>query len=264
MSTKNNEKTDGQKIVQRITASPEKGLTAKQAEKRKKDGLNNYDTQPKGKSVKRILYDNIVTLFNILNLLLGIAVFVVGSYKNMLFLGVMFFNTIIGIIQELRAKSAIEKLSIVSATKAVVIRDGAKQSVSTEDIVLDDIIQFSQGNQIPVDSVIVSGECEVNESLLTGESDAIIKRSGDMVLSGSYVVSGKCTARVEHVAADNYASKISAEAKYTKQVNSEIMITLRNIVRFLTFIILPLAGMQFIHQINRITDHQQTVSTLFG
>ena len=144
MSTKNNEKTDGQKIVQRITASPEKGLTAKQAEKRKKDGLNNYDTQPKGKSVKRILYDNIVTLFNILNLLLGIAVFVVGSYKNMLFLGVMFFNTIIGIIQELRAKSAIEKLSIVSATKAVVIRDGAKQSVSTEEIVLDDIVQFSQ------------------------------------------------------------------------------------------------------------------------
>ena len=264
MSTKNNEKTDGQKIVQRITASPEKGLTAKQAEKRKKDRLNNYDTQPKGKSVKRILYDNIVTLFNILNLLLGIAVFVVGSYKNMLFLGVMFFNTIIGIIQELRAKSAIEKLSIVSATKAVVIRDGAKQSVSTEDIVLDDIIQFSQGNQIPVDSVIVSGECEVNESLLTGESDAIIKRSGDMVLSGSYVVSGKCTARVEHVAADNYASKISAEAKYAKQVNSEIMITLRNIVRVLTFIILPLAGMQFIHQINRIAEFQQTVPTLFG
>lgn len=250
--------------TERIDVSPSEGLTSSEVLKRKKDGLYNFNTQPKGKSVKRILYDNIVTLFNILNLLLGIAVFLVGSYKNMLFLGVMFFNTIIGIIQELRAKSAIEKLSIVSASKAVVIRDGAKQSIDTEEIVLDDIIVYSQGNQIPVDSVIVSGECEVNESLLTGESDAILKRAGDMVLSGSYVVSGKCTAKVEHVAADNYASKISAEAKYTKQINSEIMITLRTIVRILTVIILPLSVLQFLHQYSIGADTSAMVPTLFG
>ncbi len=259
-----NKQKTANSAVQRITVSPETGLSGKQAEKRKKEGLYNYNTQPKGKSVKRILYDNIVTLFNILNLLLGIAVLCVGSYKNMLFLGVMFFNTIIGIIQELRAKQAIEKLSIVSATKAVVIRDGKRQTISTEEIVLDDIIEFSQGNQIPVDSIVVSGECEVNESLLTGESDAIIKRKGDTILSGSYIVSGKCVARVEHVAADNYASRISAEAKYTKKLNSEIMITLKTIVRVLTFIILPLSALQFLHQYNIADDVSAMVPTLFG
>lgn len=265
--TKNNIKDDEvgfTENVQRISASPGIGLTKKQAEKRKKDGLYNKNTQPKGKSVKRILYDNIVTLFNILNLLLGIAVLLVGSYKDMLFLGVMFFNTIIGIIQELRAKSAIEKLSIVSETKATVIRDRKKISISTEDIVLDDIIEFSQGNQIPVDCIVVSGECEVNESLLTGESDAIIKRKGDTILSGSFVVSGKCIARVEHVAQDNYASKISAEAKYTKKINSEIMITLQTIIRFLTFIILPLSILLFLRQYNLNYDNSAMVNTLFG
>ena len=261
---KDNKNNKTQTAVKRLSVSPSQGLTTAQAQQRKKDGLYNIDTQPKGKSVKRIFYDNIVTLFNILNLLLGIAVFVVGSYKDMLFLGVMFFNTVIGIVQELRAKSAIEKLSIVSATKAVVIRDGAKQNILTEEIVLDDIIEFSQGNQIPVDSIIVSGECEVNESLLTGESDAIVKRKGDMVLSGSYVVSGKCVARVEHVAGDNYASKISAEAKYTKQINSEIMITLRMIVRVLTVIIIPLSCLQFLHQFNIADDTSATVPTFFG
>lgn len=250
--------------IERIASSPGIGLTEKQAENRKKEGLYNKNTQPKGKSIKRILYDNIVTLFNILNILLGIAVLFVGSYRDMLFLGVMFFNTTIGIVQELRAKKAIEKLSIVSETKATVIRDRKKIHISTEDIVLDDIIEFSQGNQIPVDSIVVSGECEVNESLLTGESDAIIKRKGDMVLSGSYVFSGKCIARVEHVAQDNYASKISAEAKYTKKINSEIMITLQTIIRFLTFIILPLSALLFLRQYNLNFDKSVMVTTLFG
>ena len=266
MSAKNNtEKTASiSEEAVRFQPSADTGLSAEQAMQRKKEGLYNRNTQPKGKSVKRILYDNIVTLFNMINLLLGIAVLLVGSYKDMLFLGVMFFNTIIGIIQELRAKSAIEKLSIVSETKATVIRDGKKIKVSTEEIVLDDIIEFSQGNQIPVDSILISGECEVNESLLTGESDAIIKRSGDMVLSGSFVVSGKCIAKVEHVAEDNYASRISAEAKYTKKINSEIMITLRSIVRILTFILLPLSALLFLRQFNIASDTSVVVPTLFG
>lgn len=249
---------------ERFSVTAESGLSEQQVSQRKSEGLFNRNTQPKGKSVKRILYDNIVTLFNILNILLGIAVLLVGSYKDMLFLGVMFFNTIIGIIQELRAKNAIEKLSIVSETKATVIRSGKKLRLSTEEIVLDDIIEFSQGNQIPVDSVVISGECEVNESLLTGESDAIIKRKGDMILSGSYIISGKCTARVEHVAEHNYASKISAEAKYTKKINSEIMITLKTIVRFLTFIILPLSALLFLRQYNLASDTSEMIPTLFG
>ena len=248
----------------RIQASPRLGLTAEQATERMWQGLNNKNTQPTGKSIKRIFYDNIVTLFNILNIILGLAVFLVGSYKNMLFLGVMFFNTTIGIIQEIRAKKAIDKLAIVSASKANVIRDGEKLSIKTDDIVLDDIIEFSQGNQIPVDSILVSGECDVNESLLTGESDAIHKIKGDMILSGSFVVSGKCLARVEHVAQDNYASKISAEAKYVKKVNSEIMITLQNIIRFLTAVILPLSAFLFIRQYFIPFDSTEVTSTFFG
>lgn len=247
-----------------VIVSPETGLTAQQVQQRMSDGRYNKSTEPPGKSIKRILYDNIVTLFNIMNIILGLAVFFVGSYKNMLFLGVMFFNTTIGIIQEIRAKKAIEKLSIVSASKASVIRDGKKQTIITEQIVKDDIIEFSQGNQIPVDSVVVSGECEVNESLLTGESDAIHKRPGDKVLSGSFIVSGKCLARVEHVSAENYAAKIAAEAKYAKKINSEIMITLQTIIRALAFLIFPLTVLLFLRQYNVPYDANETVTTLFG
>ncbi len=249
---------------ERIETRPDSGLTSEQAMKRKKDGFYNKNTQPKGKSIKRIFYDNIVTLFNIMNIILGISVFVVGSYKNMLFLGVMFFNTSIGIIQEVRAKKAIDKLAIVSASKANLIRDGKKISINTEEVVIDDIIEFSQGNQIPVDSVLISGECDVNESLLTGESDAIHKKQGDTVLSGSFVVSGKCLARVEHVGADNYASKISAEAKYIKKINSEIMITLETIIKALAFVILPLTAILFVRQYFVSFDQSITVDTLFG
>ncbi len=249
---------------ERITADAEKGLTEAQAKQRMDAGLYNKNTQPKGKSVKRIFYDNIVTLFNIMNIILGISVFIVGSYKNMLFLGVMFFNTTIGIVQEIRAKKAIDKLSIVSASKADVIRDGQKKKIGTENIVLDDIIEFTQGNQIPVDSVLISGECDVNESLLTGESDAIHKKPGDMILSGSFIVSGRCFARAEHVGADNYAAKISAEAKYIKKINSEIMITLETIIKILAFVIIPLTALLFLRQYFVSFDSSDQITSLFG
>ena len=234
--------------AERFNATQEQGLTEEQVRQRISEGLVNDDQALPTKSIKRIFYDNIVTLFNVLNLLLGIAVFCVGSYKNMLFLGVMFFNTVIGIVQEIRAKRTIDKLSIVSATKVTVVRDGAKQKVAVNDIVLDDIIEFSQGNQIPVDCIVISGNCDANESLLTGESDSIHKKPGDLMYSGSYIVSGKCFARAEHVGSENYASKISAQAKYIKKVNSEILYTLNKIIKVLTFIILPLALLMFLRQ----------------
>ena len=251
--------------IQRITASVEKGLTSAEAEGRMEDGLYNIDTQPKTKTIRRICFDNIVTLFNILNLILGIAVLLVGSYKNMLFLGVMFFNTVIGIIQEIRAKRTIDKLSIVSASKVTAVRDGEKTKLGVNEIVLDDIIEFTQGNQIPVDCIVIQGECEVNESLLTGESDAVHKNVGDMLLSGSFIVSGRCYARTEHVGSENYAAKISAEAKYIKKVNSEIMITLNRIIKFLTFVILPLGIIMLLRQYFMPADvEQEMVKTLFG
>lgn len=260
---KKKEETSAQ--VNRVFASVSQGLNSEQVKERLENGLCNTDTQLPTKSIKRIFFDNIVTLFNILNIILGIAVLYVGSYKNMLFLGVMFFNTAIGIFQEIRAKRTIDRLSIVSATKATVIRNGEKCRLKVDDIVRDDIIEFTQGNQIPVDCVVISGECDVNESLLTGESDAIHKEAGSMMLSGSFLVSGRCYARAEHVGSENYASKISAEAKYIKKVNSEIMFTLNKIIKILTFIILPLALILFFKQYYVFEDiSHETVYTLFG
>ena len=262
-SAKNTAAPD-QKSAVRYSPTTETGLTDEQVEERHQNGFVNDDKPLPTKSIKRIFYDNIVTLFNVLNLLLGIAVFCVGSYKNMLFLGVMLCNTSIGIFQEIRAKRTIDKLSIVSATKVTVIRDGAKQKVGIDEIVLDDILEFSQGNQIPVDCIVMSGNCDANESLLTGESDAIHKQAGDMMYSGSFIVSGKCYARAEHVGSENYASKISAEAKYIKKVNSEIMYTLNKIIKVLTFIILPLALLTFWRQYTLSGNTDEQVQTVFG
>ena len=263
-SAKASQPTESKAVV-RYFPSIDKGLTDAQVRDRFDDGLVNNDKPLPTKSIKRIFYDNIVTLFNVINIILGLAVFYVGSYKNMLFLGVMICNTSIGIFQEIRAKRTIDKLSIVSASKVTVIRNGAKQKVGTEEIVLDDILEFSQGNQIPVDCIVISGECDSNESLLTGESDAIHKTNGDMMYSGSFVVSGKCLARAEHVGSENYASKISAEAKYIKKVNSEIMYTLNKIIKVLTFIIFPLAILMFLRQYSLPSELTgQTVQTVFG
>ena len=263
-SAKNTTAPD-QKNAVRYSPTIETGLNDEQVAERRTNGLVNNDKPLPTKSIKRIFYDNIVTLFNVLNLLLGIAVFCVGSYKNMLFLGVMLCNTSIGIFQEIRAKRTIDKLSIVSATKVTVIRNGAKQRVGIDEIVLDDIIEFTQGNQIPVDCIVISGNCDANESLLTGESDAIHKKPGDMMYSGSYLVSGRCFARAEHVGSENYASKISAEAKYIKKVNSEIMYTLNKIIKVLTFIILPLAILNFLRQYSLTGGATgEQVQTFFG
>lgn len=250
--------------AERFSPDIEKGLTSAQVSRRMKEQLYNKNTQPTTKSIGRIFRDNMLTLFNLINLILGILVFIVGSYKNMLFLGVMFFNTTIGIIQEIRAKRTIDKLAIVSASKANVIRDGAKKAITVEEIVLDDVIEFSQGNQIPVDCIVKSGVIEVNESLLTGESDAIKKCAGDTILSGSFIVSGKCRAQVEHVAGDNYASTISAQAKYVKKVNSEIMDTLHSIIRFLSFVIFPLAVALFVRHYFVPFDMTEIAPTVFG
>ncbi|MBQ5563431.1 MAG: HAD-IC family P-type ATPase, partial [Clostridia bacterium] len=251
--------------IERFLPDPQKGLTESQVEQRKKQGLCNINTNFPTKSIKKIFFDNIVTVFNILNIILGLAVLYVGSYKNMLFLGVMFFNTIIGIIQEIRAKNTIDKLSIVSATKANAIRNGKKCQLAVDEIVLDDIIEFSQGNQIPVDCKVISGECDVNESLLTGESDAVHKNVGDMMLSGSFVISGKCQAQAEKVGNESYAAKIAAEAKYAKKLNSEIMYTLNWIIKVLTAIILPLALIMFWRQYSIPSELSgNLVPNLFG
>ena len=232
----------------RYNPTIEKGLSNEQVEKRKKENLVNYDTNVTTKSIKQILRENFFTLFNILNLVLAIAVLCVGSYKNMLFFIIVIVNTAISTIQEIHSKKVIDKLSIIAQTKARVIRDGKKQEVPTNEIVLDDIVEYHTGNQVVVDSIVQNGELLVNESYITGEPNSITKKAGDMILSGSFIVSGKCIAKVEHIADENYTSKISSGAKYIKQAKSEIMLSLKKIIRFATYAIIPIGTALFLSQ----------------
>lgn len=240
------------------------GLTNQQVQQRKEKGLVNEDTTVPTKSIKKILYDNFFTLFNFLNLCLGIAIFLVGSYKNMLFLGIIIINTAISTIQEIHSKKVIDKLSIMDSRKAKVIREGEKQEISIDELVMDDMVELNTGNQIATDSIILEGAVQVNESCITGEAESIEKNKGDMLLSGSYIVSGKCIVQVKHIGKDNYTAKISSGAKYIKKVNSEIMNSLKKLIKFLTFIIIPIGIASFYTQlqVQDITFQQAVVKSV--
>lgn len=246
-----------------------KGLTYDQVHTRIVKGQVNLDMGVTTKSIKQIVKDNVLTLFNLLNIVLALSLFVVGSFKNMLFMGVIVTNVLIGIYQEISAKRTIDKLSIISSQKVNVLRDGEKKQIHINEVVLDDIVCLQRGEQIVSDSVVVEGKCFVNESLITGESDPICKESGDMLLSGSYLVSGKCKAQVVHVGLDNYASKISKDAKYVKKVNSEIMFTFKRIILFISFFIVPIGVMLLVRQLGVQSNTLQmavekTVAALVG
>ena len=228
----------------------ELGLTAEEVKQKQEKNLVNYDTSVPTKSIKRILFENFFTLFNFLNLFLAIAIFMVGSYKNMLFLAIVIINTAISTFQEIHSKRVVDKLSVMASSKARVIRDGKKQEISINDLVLDDIIEFHTGSQVATDSIVIEGTVQVNESFITGEPDSIEKKEGEMLLSGSYIVSVKCIAKVEHIGEENYTAKISSGAKYVKKVNSEIMTALNKIIKFLTFAIIPIGIALFYRQLH--------------
>ena len=225
-----------------------KGLSAVEVEQRIHEGKYNKADNFETKSFLRIFKDNVCTLFNAMNLGLALAVIGVGSYKNILFMGVVIINALIGTIQELRAKKTIEKLSIVNQQKVSVLRDGTVFETDTEKIVIDDIFFLENGNQIPADCIILEGNCEVNESLLTGESDAVWKQQGDRLISGSFIVSGKCKVQAEKVGSDNYASHIFKGARYVKKIRSQIMNSLNTIIRTMSVIIIPVGIMLFLRQ----------------
>lgn len=225
------------------------GLTDQQVAQRVRQGLVNGEDQIKTKSIPKIIRDNLITFFNLLNVVLAALVFSVGSYKNLLFMGVIVSNTLIGIIQEIKAKKTIDNLSLITAPKVHIVRSGTEGSISVKDLVLDDIILLTAGNQIPADCTVVDGQCEADESLLTGESDPIVKNCGDSLLSGGFIVSGKCRAKVEHVGQENYASKIAASAKYLKKPNSEIMTWTNRIIKVIGFAIIPIGAMLFYKQV---------------
>lgn len=227
-----------------------KGLSEEEAEQRVKNGQVNGDSNIPTKSVKQIIRTNLFTFFNLLNVCLAIMVFAVGSPKNALFMGVIFCNSMIGIIQELRAKRIIDRLSLISAPKARVIRAGEEKEIAVSDIVLDDIMRLSAGMQVCADSEVISGECEVNESLVTGESDPQPKIKGSGLLSGSFVICGEAYAKAVRVGADNFASRITGGAKYLKKPNSEMLRSLNKILKLITICIVPIALILFYKSIS--------------
>ena len=225
-----------------------RGLSAAEVEERVARGEVNVDAGVHTRSVRQIVRENTLTLFNAINVILAVFVLVTGSYKNMLFMVVIVCNTAIGIVQEIRSKRTTDRLSIVASSKATVLRDGARTELPLDQLVRDDVIELGRGDQIPADAEVVSGTCDVNESLLTGESKLVKKHPGDELMSGSFVNAGIVLARVVHVGAENYAAKISAEAKQHKAVNSEIMNSLNRIIRFVSFVIFPLGALLFARQ----------------
>lgn len=224
------------------------GLNDKQVEQRIKEGLINKEAKIQTKSIKNIFKTNICTLFNFLNLFLGLLILIIGSYKNLLFLGTIFFNTTIGIIQEIKSKKIIDKLSLITQNKITVIRNNKEQEINTTDIVKDDLVIYKTGNQIIADSIIIDGKVEVNESLITGEVNPIAKTKDDTLLSGSFIISGKAISKVIHVGNENYTYKITEQAKYIKQTKSEIMKSLKTIIKVISYIIVPLGIIFFIKQ----------------
>ena len=216
------------------------GLTTKEIQQRIEKGQVNKTQDKVIKSNWEILSNNLFTLFNAFNFSIALALFLVGAYTNMFFILIIIMNISIGTLQEIHAKKLVEKLSILAATKAVVIRDSQKIEISTDDIVLDDIIIYQEGNQISSDSILLEGEVEVNESLLTGEADNILKNVGDTLLSGSYIASGNCYARVKKVGAENYAAKITSKVKKYKKIKSELLDAMNKVTKFTSLFIVPL------------------------
>lgn len=253
--------------LMRVQADINQGLTAQEVKQRVQAKKTNKVKKVVGKSYLSIFVGNLCTFFN----LLGFIVFIISliahsGLANMTFIVIIVANTAIGIFQEIRSKLAVEKLSLVSEPTAQVVRDGSEQTIKTKDIVLDDVVLYAAGKQICTDSVVIIGEVEVDESMLTGESDAVKKKAGDTLYSGSYVISGSCTARADKVGKENYVEQLSSRVKKAKMPPSELMKGIRRIIKFIAIIIFPLGILTFFFHdnIQALFGHSGTWSTYWS
>lgn len=233
--------------VKRVKADPSVGLSVEQVVERINKNQINKSTTSNNKTYLSIILSNLFTFFNILCIAVAILLVIAGSFKNLFFLVIMLANTTIGIVQEIRAKKTIEKLSLLTAPTSKVIRGGVEYEVSTEEVVLDDIILFSNGKQIVADCVLIDGSVEVNESLLTGESVPIKKGKGDVLLAGSFISSGNCRARVDKIGDDCYVNELSQKAKTYKKPKSELFNSLNSIIKVIGIIIIPIAILMYLN-----------------
>ena len=258
------------KPVARIETTVDTGLTQAQVKERMEKGWSNAPVDSPSKTTKEIIISNVFTYFNLIFLVIAVLLLLVGAFRDLTFLPVIICNTLIGIIQEIRSKKVLDKLSVLNAPKATVVREGKLQTIPAEKAVLDDVVKFQAGNQICADATVIDGEVQVNESLLTGESDEITKKPGDTLMSGSFVVSGSCLGRLEQVGADSYISKLTLEAKATKEgEQSEMIRSLDKLVQIVGFLIIPIGvvlfGQQYLLGDSSIkTSMQAMVAAIIG
>ena len=224
------------------------GLSRRDVLQKISEGKQNIRPASSSKSVWEIVRDNVFTYFNLLHLILFLCLFLVGEYKNSLFFVIILANAVIGIVQELRAKNVVDSLSLLSAPSVRVVREGREETLPPHELVEGDTVIFCRGDPICADAHVIDGTVDVNESLLTGEADDIVKRAGDTVLSGSYVTAGQCVAVLDHVGHDSFAYRLAAEAKKTKAVNSGLLRDLNRLLRMMGAVLLPLGILLFLKQ----------------
>ena len=250
MKKKRNSGSGAERVYLPVTeADPEVGLNREQVAEREQAGFVNIPVDPDTRTIGEIIRRNTLTYFNMIFVILAALLAVVRSYRDMMFMGVIICNTLIGIVQEIRSKQVLDRMKLMSAPHATVIREGERRQIRTEELVLDDIIELSGGMQIPADAVVVSGSIQVNEALLTGEADEITKHAGRPLLSGSFVVSGSCRARLTAVGEDSYISKLTLEATHQAGgEQSEMIRALDRLVKIVGVIIIPIGALLFYQQ----------------
>ena len=247
------QKTVKLKDPPRFSAAADRGLSAAQVAQRVSEGQVNISGKGATRTVWDIVRSNLFTYFNLIFFLLAACVILVGSWRDLTFMPVILVNIGIGIVQELRSKRTLDKLNLLAVPTARVIRDGAERAIPSTELVLDDVVLFAAGNQIAVDATVLSGSVQVNESLLTGESDEIEKKTGDRLLSGSFITAGSCAARVDAVGDDSYVAILSREAKKLKKpAKSEMMKSLTRLIKVIGFTIIPVGGLLFYNQYCRL------------
>ena len=235
--------------VPRVNADPEQGLSLHQVKERQQHGWANDPVESPTKGVGEIVRENVCTFFNFIFVVLAALLIAVGSFEDMLFLLIAAANTGIGILQQLRSKQTIDKLNLLAAPRANVVREGNLISVPSAQLVRDDVAELSSGDQIPADATVLSGQIQVNEALITGEADAITKAPGDELLSGSFVVSGRCRARLDRVGAESYAARLTLEAKKDVTVGkSEMMSSLDKLIRVIGILLVPIGVALFVKE----------------
>lgn len=249
--------------IQRVIPDYRVGLSPEQIRVREENGWTNDEVASPGLTTKEIVHNNIFTYFNLIFLILSILLCLVGSFRNLTFLPVIIGNTLIGIIQEIRSKKVLDKLTMLNAPRAEAIRGGVSLNLEANKLVVDDIVVFRAGNQICADAIVEAGEVQVNESLLTGESDEITKKRGDRLMSGSFVVSGSCHARLDKVGADSYISQLTLEAKAMQQgEQSEMIRSLDKLVKVVGIALIPIGSILFVQSyfFNHDTFRQSIIS----